>query len=69
MYLYYGYELWKRLKYCKYEYGDPMVVLSVDGVMGLYLHMIQVKPRVTYVVILLCLMMIDIYIMLIGDYA
>ena len=55
--------------YCKYEYGDPMVVLSVDGVMELYLHMIQVKPRVTYVVILLCLMMIDIYIRLIGDYS
>ena len=54
---------------CKYEYSDPKVVLSVDGVMELYLHMIQVKPRVTYVVILLCLMMIDIYIRLIGDYS
>ena len=51
--------------YDKYEYVEPKLVLSVDGVMELYLHMIQVKPRVTYVVILLCIMMIDIYIMLI----
>ena len=69
MHIYYVYELWMRLIYGKYEYGDPKVVLSVDGVLGLYIHMVQVKPRVTYVVIFLCLMMIDIYIMLIGDYA
>ena len=56
--------------YDKYEYGHPNVVLSVDGVMGLYLHMTQVQPKVTYVVILLCVMMIDICIMtMIRDYA
>ena len=42
-------ELWIRQMYDKYEYGDPKVVLSVDRVMGLYLLMEQVQPRVTYV--------------------
>ena len=46
---FYVYELWIRQMYDKYEYGDPKVVLSVDRVMGLYLHIEQVQPRVTYV--------------------
>ena len=35
--------------YDKYEHGDPKVVFSVDRVMGLYLHIAQVQPMVTYV--------------------
>lgn len=38
--------------YDKYEHGNPKVVLSVGKVMGLYLHMVQGQPRVTYAVIL-----------------
>ena len=55
---------------CKYEYSDPKVVLSVDGVMELYLHMAQLQPSVTYLIILLCLKIIDIFIMtMIGYYS
>ena len=63
MFLYYVHELWMRSMYDKYEHVDPKVVFSVDQVMGLYLHMVKMQPRVTYVIILLYLMMIDICIM------
>ena len=39
--------------YDKYEHGDLKVVLSVDMVIGRYLHMPIVQLRVTCVVILL----------------